>query len=82
MLQAGVLAISVTIILMKNNRFHLALYLIFAVFLAIGTASCSRKSGCPAENTHTEVDKRGNYKTGKTTSGLGLVPKDAKKRKK
>jgi hypothetical protein len=57
-----------------------ATILFFAIFLAFGTSSCSRKSGCPAEDVHVKTDKDGNYKGGKATSGL-LPPKAKKKRK-
>jgi hypothetical protein len=58
-----------------------AAVLLLAVFVSFGTFSCSRKSGCPAEDVHVKTDKDGNYKAGKTTSGL-LPPKGKKKRKK
>ena len=54
--------------------------LLLVVFVTFGTISCSRKSGCPAEDVHVKTDKDGNYKAGKTTSGL-LPPKAAKKRR-
>ncbi|HZV71219.1 MAG TPA: hypothetical protein VFG10_16810 [Saprospiraceae bacterium] len=50
------------------------LYLFLIVFIVISAPSCSRKSGCPAEGTQSEVDKNGQYKKSKTTSGL-LPPK-------
>ena len=45
-------------------------YLVFALFIALSAPACSKKSGCPAESAQTKVDKNGNYKTSKTTSGL------------
>ncbi len=59
-------------------------YLAVATALALGTisTSCSKKSGCPAEDAHVNMDKNGGYKKAKTTSGLGLVPKKAKKNNK
>ncbi len=62
-------------------RFQLIAMLLIAS-LALLSVSCSRKSGCPAEDAHTQVDKHGRYKTGKTTSGLGLVPAKGKKKSK
>jgi hypothetical protein len=49
-------------------------YLFFALFIALSAPACSKKSGCPAESAQTKVDKHGEYKAGKTTSGL-LPPK-------
>jgi len=45
-------------------------YLIFALFIALSAPSCSKKSGCPADSAQTKVDKHGEYKASKTTSGL------------
>jgi hypothetical protein len=59
---------------------HLGLVVLIAI-LAIAAPSCSRKSGCPAESAQTKVDKNGEYKSGKTTSGL-LPPKKHYKKKK
>lgn len=56
-------------------------YLFFLIIIAISAPSCSRKSGCPAESAQAKVDKHGQYKTNKTTSGL-LPPKGYKKKKK
>jgi hypothetical protein len=56
-------------------------FLLFAAFIAFSAPSCSRKSGCPAETAQTKVDKKGQYKSGKATSGL-LPPKAGKKKKK
>ncbi|HUR30668.1 MAG TPA: hypothetical protein VMZ69_04500 [Saprospiraceae bacterium] len=47
---------------------------LFIVFIAISSPSCSRKSGCPADSAQSQVDKSGNYKTSKTKSGV-LPPK-------
>jgi len=60
------------------------IYLVVATILALGTisTSCSKKSGCPAEDAHVNMDKNGGYKKTKTKSGLGLVPTKAKKNKK
>jgi hypothetical protein len=68
--------------ILKKQYFIAIASVLFWVVLAVFTPSCSRKSGCPAEDAQTKVDKYGRYKSSKTTSGLGLVPKDAKKRKK
>jgi hypothetical protein len=56
-------------------------YAAISALLLIGTisTSCSKKSGCPAEDAHVTMDKNGGYKKGKTKSGLGLVPQKAKK---
>ncbi|HJW31089.1 MAG TPA: hypothetical protein VJ508_17805 [Saprospiraceae bacterium] len=43
---------------------------LFIAFTAILAPSCSKKSGCPAETAQAQVDKNGDYKTGKTKSGL------------
>jgi hypothetical protein len=59
---------------------HFGIYFL-AAFLALSTLSCSRKSGCPAESAQTKVDKDGQYKANKTTSGL-LPPKGYNKKKK
>ena len=67
---------------MKLSSSSLLKMMIVAAILAVGTPSCSKKSGCPADTVHTEMDKNGNYKKTKTTSGLGLVPKKGKKKKK
>jgi hypothetical protein len=53
---------------------------VFALFIALSAPACSRKSGCPADSAQTEVDKNGEYKPSKTTSGL-LPPKAYKKKK-
>jgi hypothetical protein len=45
-------------------------YLFFALFITLSAPACSKKSGCPAESAQTKVDKQGQYKAGKTTSGL------------
>jgi len=56
-------------------------FLFFAILLAFSTISCSRKSGCPAEDAQAvKTDKDGNLKVGKTKSGL-LPPKASKKKK-
>ena len=47
---------------------------------AILGPGCSKKSGCPAEDVHMEMDKDGAPKVGKTESGL-LPPKGSKKYK-
>lgn len=49
-------------------------------FSLLSLTSCSRKSGCPAEDAMIKTDKNGNLKKGKTSSGL--LPKNAKKRRK
>ena len=48
------------------------LFLVFIVLSGCLTlVSCSRKSGCPAvDKAEVKIDKRGNYKVGKTKSGL------------
>ncbi|MDZ4746910.1 MAG: hypothetical protein SH808_00365 [Saprospiraceae bacterium] len=42
----------------------------FLVIIALSAPACSRKSGCPSDSAQTKVDKNGQYKAGKTTSGL------------
>jgi hypothetical protein len=69
------------VILKKSISIAFASVLLLAI-LTVSTLSCSRKSGCPAEDAQTQVDKYGRYKSSKTKSGLGLVPKNARKRKK
>jgi len=78
---ASFLAVFNPIILKKHISVPIKLLLFLSV-LAISTPSCSRKSGCPADDAQTQVDKYGRYKKSKPTSGLGLIPKDAKKNKK
>ena len=46
------------------------LALVFLVFIAFSTPSCSKKYGCPADSSQSEVSKDGTYKAGKTKSGL------------
>ena len=68
-------------LLTMNFRLSRKVFIVgFALTLGLSAASCSRKSGCPAEDAQTQVDKRGNYKKSKTTSGLGLVPKKGSKK--
>lgn len=66
----------------KKHVFRVIGFCLFLGIFAVSTPSCSRKSGCPAEDAGASVDKYGRYKSSKPTSGLGLIPKDAKKRKK
>ena len=56
-------------------------YVFFLAIIAISAPSCSKKSGCPAETAQTKVDKHGEYKSTKTTSGL-LPPKKHYKKEK
>lgn len=58
----------------------LGIALICLIF-AISTSSCSRKSGCPAEDVQTKTDASGIPKAKKSTSGL-LPPNAHKKKKK
>ena len=67
---------------MKFKKEGLVKLMIVAAIIALGTASCSKKSGCPGENAQTEIDKNGKYKKSKTTSGLGLVPAKGRKKTK
>lgn len=53
---------------------------IFTLLITVSAPSCSRKSGCPADSAQTQVDKNGEYKPSKTTSGL--LPSKAYKKKK
>jgi hypothetical protein len=69
-------------VILKKHLFATFVPLLFCAILVIFTPSCSRKSGCPAEDAQTQVDKYGRYKASKTKSGLGLVPKKSKKKKK
>ncbi len=55
--------------------------LLLAAFIVLTAPSCSQKSGCPAETAQSKVDKNGEYKVGKTTSGL-LPPKGYHKKEK
>jgi hypothetical protein len=68
--------------ILKKHIYITIISILFLAILAVSTPACSRKSGCPAEDAQSQVDKHGRYKSSKTTSGLGLIPKDAKKRKK
>jgi len=44
------------------------------------TTSCSKKTGCPAnENLTAKTNRKGEFKKSKTSSGL--LPKNAKKKK-
>jgi len=54
---------------------------LLAVFIVVLAPSCSKKSGCPAETAQSQVDKNGEYKSSKTTSGL-LPPKGYHKKEK
>lgn len=56
-------------------------YAFFLVIITLSAPACSRKSGCPAESAQTKVDKHGNYKTSKSTSGLLPKGKHYKKEK-
>ena len=49
-------------------------HLFFLAIIALSAPACSQKSGCPADSAQTKVDKHGEYKAGKSTSGL-LPPK-------
>jgi hypothetical protein len=53
----------------------------FLIIIALSAPACSKKSGCPAESAQTKVDKSGQYKSSKTTSGL-LPPKKHYKKEK
>jgi hypothetical protein len=55
--------------------------LLILILIACTAPSCSKKSGCPAESAQTKVDKHGNYKTSKSTSGLLPKGKHYKKEK-
>ena len=57
------------------------LYVFFLVIIALSAPACSRKSGCPAESAQTKVDKNGEYKASKSTSGLHPPKKHYKKQK-
>jgi hypothetical protein len=57
------------------------LYAIFLIIIALSAPACSKKSGCPADSAQTKVDKHGDYKSSKTTSGL-LPPKKHYKKQK
>ena len=57
------------------------LYVFFLAIIAISAPACSKKSGCPAESAQTKVDKHGEYKSSKTTSGLLPPKKNYKKQK-
>jgi len=54
---------------------------LFLIIIALSAPSCSKKSGCPADSAQTKVDKNGQYKAGKTTSGLLPKNKNYKKKK-
>jgi hypothetical protein len=54
---------------------------VFLIIIALSAPACSKKSGCPAESAQTKVDKHGEYKSSKTTSGL-LPPKKHYKKEK
>lgn len=56
-------------------------YLVFALFIALSAPACSKKSGCPSDSAQTKVDKHGQYKSGKTNSGLLPAKKNYKKKK-
>jgi len=44
---------------------------LFVSAMLLASLSCNRGVGCPAqENLKTQMDKKGNYKSGKTKSGL------------
>lgn len=66
-------------IMHRFAKSSVVLLLAAALSLGLITTSCSKKSGCPAEDAHVEMDKKGNYNPGKTKSGLGLVPKKGRK---
>jgi len=70
------------VVILKKHISATIAPILFLAILLVFAPSCSRKSGCPAEDAQTQVDKYGRYKPSKTKSGLGLVPKKAKKRKK
>jgi len=54
---------------------------IFLIIIALSAPACSKKSGCPAESAQTKVDKNGEYKSSKSTSGLLPSKKNYKKQK-
>ncbi|MBK7340510.1 MAG: hypothetical protein IPQ10_01515 [Saprospiraceae bacterium] len=54
---------------MKCFVSYLIKSLLFIALLALITPACRRKSGCPTEDMHTKVDKKGNPKS-KPKSGL------------
>lgn len=65
---------------MRNFRI---LTLIFLVFAAFATPSCSKKSGCPAtESLKPKTNKKGEVVASKKKHQDGLFPKKMKKRMK
>ncbi len=63
----------------KINQFLKLVFLLFMV--SILSFSCNRGTGCPInEGVHVKPNKKGQYPTSKTRSGL--FPKDMKKKTK
>jgi len=56
-------------------------YAFFLVIITLSAPACSKKSGCPADSAQTKVNKNGEYKAGKATSGLLPPKKNYKKQK-
>ena len=56
-------------------------HLFFLAIIALSAPACSQKSGCPADSAQTKVDKHGEYKAGKSTSGLLPPKKNYKKQR-
>ena len=53
---------------------------IFSLTIAVGTSSCSKKTGCPStENAHVKPDKKGQFPTKKGKSNL--FPKNMRKKR-
>jgi len=66
-----------------RNLTRISVFVLIVSMLSFGimTTSCSKKSGCPAEDAHINMDKNGSFKKSKTRSGL-TDPKRAKKKSK
>jgi hypothetical protein len=64
-----------------SRLFNLFIIGSFLFFSAFSQVSCSRKSGCPADDVQTKTDASGIPKAKKAKSGL-LPPNAHKKKKK
>ncbi len=63
------------------HRWHVSFLAAVIAVTCLGGTACSRKSGCPINETATlQTDKKGNVKSGKGSSNL--FPKDMRKRMK
>jgi hypothetical protein len=63
---------------MKNSRIAFILFLLF--FIALVAPACSKKSGCPAnESLKPRMDKKGAFKKSKG-SNSDLFPKKIRKK--